>query len=93
MKIDEKEIEHLAELSRIKLKDEEKKALAKDAEEIVGFFDEIKEVKIEDNNEKEGFNVSEAVLDEEREDRGTDEEKKQFLEEKDGYLKIPKVFE
>lgn len=95
MKISKEEIKHLAELSKIELTEEETDKFQKDAEEIVGFFDKLSEAEIsgEEGKKEPGQNRSEAVLDEKRESLGTGKEKEQFLEEKKGYLKIPKVFE
>ena len=44
MKIDDKEIEKLASLARIKLSEEEKKGLKKDIESILSYVSEIQEV-------------------------------------------------
>lgn len=42
--IDKKTVEHLAELARVELKDEEKEKLARDLEKILKHFEELKEV-------------------------------------------------
>jgi aspartyl-tRNA(Asn)/glutamyl-tRNA(Gln) amidotransferase subunit C len=45
--MDKKEIEHLAQLARIGLTDEEKENLLKDAEEILAFVDTVQEVEVD----------------------------------------------
>jgi len=42
--IEYEEVEHLAELARIEMSEEEKKELQKDLENILGYIDQIKEV-------------------------------------------------
>ena len=42
--IEKKDIEHLAKLSRIEVKDEEVESLAKDIESILGYVDQLKEI-------------------------------------------------
>lgn len=103
MDISKEDIKHLAELSRLKLSEAEVEKYQKDAEEIVGFFDQLKEAPVgvdgaslSSNGADEedlGENVSEAVVDTERVDRGTDKESEQFMSSERGYLKVPKVFE
>ena len=94
MKIDREDVRHLAELARLKLTETELEKFKKEATEIVGFFDELGGVgeREGEEREEEADNVSEAVNDEERENRGTGKEREQFREKKDGFLKIPKVF-
>ncbi|MFA5173468.1 MAG: Asp-tRNA(Asn)/Glu-tRNA(Gln) amidotransferase subunit GatC [Candidatus Paceibacterota bacterium] len=93
MRIDKEEVKHLAELSKLKLSEEETERFQKDAEEIVGFFDKLKEAPEGEDKEILGKNASETIKDEEKESIGTGEEKEQFLGKEKGYLKIPKVFE
>lgn len=100
--ISEKEIEHLAELSRIELADEEKGGLAGDLEKILKHFEELKEV---DTNNVSPMNGGTLVFNAMREDEISEtgsakseiNEKemvrKSFPEEKDGFLKVPPVFE
>jgi len=42
--IDKKEIEHLAELAKINLTEKEEEKLVKNFQEILGYFDQLKEV-------------------------------------------------
>jgi aspartyl-tRNA(Asn)/glutamyl-tRNA(Gln) amidotransferase subunit C len=93
MRIDKEEIKHLAELSKLELSEEETERFQKDAEEIVGFFDKLKEAPEGEFKESLEKNASETARDEERENIGTGQEKEQFLEKEKEYLKIPKVFE
>ena len=102
MEITKEEIKKLAELSRIKITEKEAEQYKKEAQEIVGFFDEIKGAEVGSSTPtlpigvregiEEAENTSETIRDEERIDRGTDKESEQFREREDGYLKIPKVF-
>jgi len=93
MKIEREEIDHLAEMSKLSLEEKEIEKLKSDLEEIVGFFDVLKQASIEGGENAEMVNVSETFEDGQREDLGTDKEGEQFLETKDEFLKIPKVFE
>ncbi len=93
MEITKEEIQRLAELGRVKITEKEAERYKKEAKEIVGFFDEIKEVETDGGEaEQERENTSEAVRDEERIDVGTDKEPEQFIAKEKGYLKVPKVF-
>ncbi|MDD4761531.1 MAG: Asp-tRNA(Asn)/Glu-tRNA(Gln) amidotransferase subunit GatC [Candidatus Pacebacteria bacterium] len=93
MSINREEIRHLAELSKLELSDEETEKFQKDAEEIVVFFDKLKEAPEGEFKESLEKNASESLRDEERESIGTGKEKDQFLEKEKEYLKIPNIFE
>lgn len=95
MEITKEEIQRLAELGRIKITAKEAEQYRKEAKEIVGFFDEIKEAEVGVSGGDvagESKNVSETIRDEERIDRGTNKESEQFMAKEKGYLKVPKVF-
>ncbi|OGZ02789.1 MAG: hypothetical protein A2430_00230 [Candidatus Liptonbacteria bacterium RIFOXYC1_FULL_36_8] len=92
MEIEKEKIKHLAELGRIKLTEEEAGKFKKDVEEIVAFFDKLKEVEVRETDFDISSNASETISDEKKDSIGTGKEKKNFMEEEGGYLKIPKVF-
>lgn len=94
--ISEKEIEHLAELARIELKNEEKKSLAADLEGILSYFDELKEINTDTIVQKTGGSLTTNEL---REDDNSklridkDLAIKSFPDRAGNLLKVPKVFE
>jgi len=92
MEIDKEKIKRLAGLGRIKLTEKEAEKFKKDAEEIVAFFDKLKEAEVEETDSDISSNGSEAIPDEKKESIGTGEEKNNFMEKENGYLKVPKVF-
>ena len=46
-KIDKKQVEHIAELARIKLSDKEKEKFSKELSQILDYFEKLKEVNTE----------------------------------------------
>ena len=94
-KIDKKTLEHLAELSRIKLDEKEEEKLLEDMRKILAYFDELKSL---DTSDVEPMNGGTELKNSFREDEeristnqgaGVDA----FPETKDGFLKVPPVFE
>lgn len=93
--INKKTLEHLAELSRIKINEKEEEKLLKDLREIFNYFNLLKEVDTENIKPLSGGTIDKNVF------RGVEAKKdwkkekltEQFLENKDNYLKIPPVFE
>lgn len=91
--IEKKDVEKLAELSRIDISDSEKESLIKDMDAILGYVSEIQEVAIQDTGPVAGKlrNVM-------REDN-ISHEKSEFTEDilkeapstKDGYIKVKKI--
>jgi len=94
--ISEKEIEHLAELARIELQNEEKKSLVLNLEGILSYFDELKEVNTDVIVPKTGGSLT---INELREDTNSelriekDLAIESFPERGGNLLKVPKVFE
>jgi|GEM_PF-181610 len=94
--ISQKEIEHLADLARIELHEEEKKSLVSDLEGILSYFDELKEVDTDVIIPKTGGSLTVNEL---REDTNSDlrVEKdvaiKSFPDREGNLLKVPPVFE
>lgn len=94
--VDKKLVEHLAELSRIDLGDDAEK-ITDDLKEIIGYFEVLNEADIKGVEPVSGGT---ALENEVREDK-YDEKKKldggeavrAFPDKKDGYLKVPPVFE
>jgi aspartyl-tRNA(Asn)/glutamyl-tRNA(Gln) amidotransferase subunit C len=94
--ISEKEIEHLADLARIELHEEEKKTLVSDLEGILSYFDELKEVDTDAIISKTGGSLTVNEL---REDSNSnlriekDIAIKSFPDREGNLLKVPPVFE
>jgi aspartyl-tRNA(Asn)/glutamyl-tRNA(Gln) amidotransferase subunit C len=89
-----KELEHLASLARIELREEEEEKLQKDLGSILDYFNELKVVNTDHVAPMTGGTSLKNVL---REDvvgmtddtgRGIDN----FPDAKDGYLKVPPIF-
>ena len=94
-KIDKKTLEHLAELSRIKLDEKEEEKFLEDMRKILAYFDELKSL---DTSDVEPMNGGTELKNSFREDEeristnqgaGVDA----FPETKDGFLKVPPVFD
>ena len=93
--IDKKALEHLAELSRIKINEKEEEKLLKDLQEIFNYFNLLKEVDTENIKPLSGGTIDKNVFRgvENKNDWKKEKSTEQFLENKDNYLKIPLVFE
>jgi len=93
--ITKKELEHLAKLARIELDPKEEEKLLKDLGNILDYFKELQELDTTDVAPMTGGTDLRNAFreDDEREntDRGAGVEA--FPELKDGFLKIPPVFE
>lgn len=89
------DIEYLSKLARTDLTEEEKKKFSKDFEKILNHFKELQE--LDTQNVKPmtgGTNLQNVMRGDEISER--DESGKgvsQFPDEKDGYLRVPKIFE
>lgn len=93
--IDKKTIEHLAELARIKLEPEEEQKFIKDLKKILVHFEELESL---DTSGVETMNGGTEIKnafrdDEERISTGQELGIEAFPESKDGFLKVPPVFE
>ncbi len=93
-KVTKDEIKKLANLSRIKLDDEEAESLRSELEKILGYVDQLSQVDtegIEPTSQVTGL-VNQMRPDEE-EDYGTTREDllKNTPDQKDGYIKVRKV--
>ena len=93
--INKKVLEHLAELARIELSEEEKEKLSSDLVKILGHFEELQKLDLSSVEPMAGgtMNRNEFREDDEREstERGSGVEA--FPEKQGGFLKIPPVFE
>lgn len=92
--ISKAEVEHLADLSRIQLSNEEKGSIQRDLENILSYFDELRELNTEMINPKTGgalttnelrpddpvYRVGANIID-------------SFPDREGNLLKVPKVFE
>ncbi|MBI5401214.1 Asp-tRNA(Asn)/Glu-tRNA(Gln) amidotransferase subunit GatC [Candidatus Wolfebacteria bacterium] len=97
MEINKQTIKYLAELGRIKLKEKNEDKLLKDIQAIFNYFKELKEADTEGVEPLVGGTIQKNIF---REDEITglkmDSREKlimAFPDEKDGYLKVPPVFE
>ncbi|KKQ23185.1 MAG: Aspartyl/glutamyl-tRNA amidotransferase subunit C [Candidatus Wolfebacteria bacterium GW2011_GWC1_37_10] len=95
--INKKTLQHLAELARIDLEEKKEEKMVKDLEEILEYFNKLKEI----NTEKVepitgGLELADVFR---NDDEGIKCEAlrenliKSFPEEENGFLKIPAVFE
>jgi aspartyl-tRNA(Asn)/glutamyl-tRNA(Gln) amidotransferase subunit C len=92
--ISKKELENLAGLARIELKKEEEEKLLKDLEEILKYFEELKEIDTTGVSPMAGGTFTENVFrEDEKKNLGSKNITDSFPETKDGFLKIPPVFE
>ncbi|MDP1688932.1 MAG: Asp-tRNA(Asn)/Glu-tRNA(Gln) amidotransferase subunit GatC [bacterium] len=92
--ITKKEIEHLAELSRLEVSDKEITKLEHDLGEILNYFNELKEVNTDGIKPLTGGTdlMNSIRIDEPERTEDTGKGKDQFPEKEDGYLKVPSVF-
>jgi len=101
--INKKTLEHLAELARIDLKSQEEKKLLKDLQEILDYFEQLKELDtgnaelLEDMNQTIPKNVfRDDKVDLDRRQKEIEEVGRiigSFPETKEKFLKTPPVFE
>lgn len=99
--IHKKDLEHLAELSRIELKKENENKILKDLEEVLEYFEELKTVNTENIKPMNGGSDLTDILREDKESGEKNEEQKRsseklkesFPEKEEDYLKVPQVFE
>jgi aspartyl-tRNA(Asn)/glutamyl-tRNA(Gln) amidotransferase subunit C len=98
--INKKTLEHLADLARIELTDQEEKKLLADLEKILNHFKELQELDTEGVESMSGGTQFKNVFREDApiEDKGTKGRETKnivdaFPEIEKGYLKIPPVFE
>ncbi len=94
-KIDKKALEHLAELSRIKLDEKEEEKLIKDLEKILYHFEELNSLDTFGVEPMNGGTELKNSLREDEERTSTNQGAgvEAFPETKDGFLKVPPVFE
>ena len=93
MEVDRKLLEHVAELARIKLNDDEIRKFLPQLKEIVEFFSKLKDINT--NNVKPSFQPVELknVMREDKEEQCLSQDDALSLTEhkKDGYFKGPKA--
>lgn len=94
-KITKEELEHLADLARIKLDPNEEEALAKDLENILGHFEELAKLDTKNVKAISGGTEMRNVMREDAEREGTNQGKgKDFFPNKNkGFNVVPPVFE
>lgn len=90
-----KEIEHLANLARIKLTDTEKQALTKEFDSILGYIDQLKKVQVSLENENRMTMVKNVSRTDEAVNT-TKEDRERLLNEApqrvDDYIAVKKIF-
>ena len=97
--INKRELEHLANLARIELTPGEEEKLLKDLGNILGHFEELQQLDTADVPPMAGGTDLVGVLREDAADEGGRENTDRgagadaFPESKDGYNKVPPVFE
>lgn len=94
-KISKKELEHLAKLARIELDPKEEDKLIKDLESLLDYFKELQALDTTNTAPMAGGTDLKNIFreDDERENTNQGNGTEAFPEKKDGYLKIPPVFE
>jgi len=91
--ISKKELEHLAELARIKIASGEEEKLIADLKKILDHFEELKELP-EAPAISAGTELQSVFREDgERESSDQGSGLESFPEERDGFLKVPPVFE
>ncbi len=93
--IDKSALEQLAKLARIELDPKEEEKLLRDLESILGYVAELQNVDTSGVSPMNGGTLLKNVFrkDEERESTNQSKGIKGFPETKDGFLKVPPVFE
>jgi aspartyl-tRNA(Asn)/glutamyl-tRNA(Gln) amidotransferase subunit C len=97
--ITKKELEHLAKLSRIELDPKEEEKLLKDLSNILDYFKELQQLDTSAVAPMTGGTDIKNNFREDGEDNGVSESTNKgagveaFPEEKNGFLKVPPVFE
>ena len=95
LNINKELVEHLAELARMKLGDNEDEQI-EDLKEILDYFEELKEVDTENVKPMTGGTFLKNKMREDKckksEDFSDDSEINAFPEKSSGYLKVPNVF-
>jgi aspartyl-tRNA(Asn)/glutamyl-tRNA(Gln) amidotransferase subunit C len=98
--LSKKTLEYLAELARIEIGDKRQATsdkLLKDLQNILGYFEELKEVDTENIEPMAGGTVEKNVfrddIESDKRQAARDKLVEQFPEKENDYLKIPPVFE
>jgi len=90
------DIKKFAHLARIKLTEKESEKFGKDLKNILGHFNELQEINTENVEPMTGGTELKNIFREDKLFERKDDPKavtEQFPESKDGYLKVPKVFD
>lgn len=94
--MDFSEINHLLELSRMEIKEEEKEKLSKDLESILNYVSKLNEVQIGETEPMTGGSfLANVVREDEPKIKITEENnvlKKMAFKTKDDYFEIPPIF-
>ena len=95
MKFSKKELEHLAELARLKLTPEEEEKFLRDIQNILSHFEFLKELDTSNVAPLTGGTTLNNVFREDggRENTNQGKGTESFPESKEGFLKVPPIFE
>lgn len=93
--ISKEDLEHLADLARIKLDPGEEDGLVKDLQSILAYFNELQKLNTDGVEPVNGGTLLSSVFreDEQKEDPDRGAGVDVFPEHKDGYLVVPPIFE
>ena len=91
--MDIKQIEHLAELSKLEISEEEKQVLAKDFDSLLEFADVIRNSEIEQKSKIKALNMSELREDKIKESAKTETLLRNAPVESKGCFVVPKIVE
>ncbi len=86
-------LEHLARLARLELRPEEKNKLLKDLQDILGYVAELQSLDLKEVPDLEPFLKNALREDGERQSTDQGAGKESFPESRNGFLKVPPVFE
>ncbi len=92
--ITKKELDHLAELSRLEIRDKDSQKLEHKLSEILAYFNELKEVNTDEVLPlTSGVNLVNSTREDiEERSKDTGNGKEQFPKSDNGYLSVPSVF-
>jgi len=93
--VDKKEVEYVANLARIDIREEEKSRFANELSRILGYIDKLKELNVESIQPTRGAFTEENVL---REDKAEEKDYsadilKNAPDSEDNHFKVPKVIQ
>ncbi len=92
--VDKKTVEHVAQLARVAISEEEKESLGDQLSKIIDYIDKLKELKVEGVAPLRGLHIAGNIF---REDKAVLKPAEDILNNvplrQDNFIKIPKVIE